>query len=243
MWIVRHGESAGNVALLHAQEKGHHWIDVAHRDADVQLSAQGERQSAALGAWFGRQPPEAQPTLVLSSPYARAHRTAEIMLEHAGLASVPLYTDERLREKEFGALNRMTKAGVVAMMPEQAELRKAVGKFYYRPPGGESWCDILLRLRSLWLTLQHEHPHERVMLVCHSVVTLCVRCIVERLTEQQILEIDRTNDVANCSLTSYLLESGTTKPLRWQLEHFNFVAPIEAAGEHVTRAPDAPLPK
>lgn len=243
LWIVRHGESAGNVALSHAEEKGAHWIEVSHRDADVPLSERGERQAAALGAWFARQPADQRPTVVLSSPYLRAHRTAELVVEHAGLRPLPIWTDERLREKEFGALNRMTKAGISALMPEQAALRAAIGKYYYRPPGGESWCDILLRLRSLWAGLHQEHPDERVLLVCHSVVTLCCRAIIERFNEQEILHIDRSNDVANCSVTSYIKTPGSPPATAWKLEHFNFVAPMEAAGETVTRAPDAPLPK
>lgn len=243
VWIARHGESAGNVALLSAEAEGKHWIDVSHRDADVPLSPRGERQAAALGAWFAKQVPEDRPTVVMSSPYLRAHRTAEIVLEQGGLGSASIVTDERLREKEFGVLNRMTKAGIVALMPDQAELRQTIGKFYYRPPGGESWCDILLRLRSLWSTLHEEYAGERVLLVCHSVVTLCYRCIIEQLSEAELMHIDRTNDVANCALTSYLPSPATTKGSGWQLEHFNFVAPMEDAGEPVTSAPDAPLPK
>lgn len=242
VWIARHGESAGNVALMAAEAQGGHWIEVAHRDADVPLSPRGERQAAALGDWFAHQPAEERPTVVIASPYVRAHRTAEIVLEHAGLSDVPLLVDERLREKEFGVLNRMTKAGIAALMPDQAALRQAIGKFYYRPPGGESWCDILLRLRHLWSTLQQEHNGERVLLVCHSVVTLCYRCIIERLSEQQLLEIDRNHAVANCSLTSYVQKADAGKTA-WQLQHFNFVAPMEDAGEAVTSAPDAPLPK
>jgi hypothetical protein len=30
--------------------------------------------------------------------------------------------------------------------PEQAEMRTRLGKFYHRPPSGESWCDVILRL-------------------------------------------------------------------------------------------------
>ncbi|MDX2024532.1 MAG: histidine phosphatase family protein [Deltaproteobacteria bacterium] len=243
LWIARHGESAGNVALMAAEAEGRHWIELAHRDADVPLSPRGERQAAALGRWFAAQPTQEQPTLVISSPYVRAHTTAQIVIQHAGLSGVPLLVDERLREKEFGVLNRMTKAGIAALMPDQAALRQAIGKFYYRPPGGESWCDILLRLRHLWSTLQQEHENERVLLVCHSVVTLCYRCIIERLSEQQVLDIDRAHDVANCSLTSYVPAADSGTNFRWQLQHFNFVAPMEEAGETVTSAPDAPLPK
>lgn len=242
LWIVRHGESAGNVAWQTAEAMGHHLIDVSARDADVPLSTRGERQAAALGRWFKQQPPDQHPTCVYSSPYLRAHETARLALAAAGLDDVPFFTDERLREKEFGAINRMTKAGIVATMPEQAELRRTLGKFYYRPPGGESWCDILLRLRSLWGDIRRDHGGERVLLICHSVVTLCFRVLIEGLQESDILAIDASNDIANCALTSYV---ASNQPSRagLVLETFNFVAPLEDAGEPVTRKPDPPRPK
>ena len=56
--------------------------------------------------------------------------------------------DERLREKEFGILDRLTRSGIEELHPDQAEFRQLLGKFYHRPPGGESWCDVILRLRS-----------------------------------------------------------------------------------------------
>ena len=52
LWLVRHGESAGNVARDAAEAAGHPVIDIPTRDADVPLSALGERQARALGDWF-----------------------------------------------------------------------------------------------------------------------------------------------------------------------------------------------
>ena len=52
LWIVRHGQSAGNVARDAADAAGLPQIDIAVRDADVPLSRLGEEQSVALGRWF-----------------------------------------------------------------------------------------------------------------------------------------------------------------------------------------------
>ncbi len=243
LWIVRHGESAGNVARDAAEAAGHPVIDIPMRDADVPLSALGERQAQALGRWFGRQPSEEQPTVILASPYKRARQTAAIALESAGLAREEdtLIVDERLREKEFGILDRLTHAGILAEYPEQAEFRRLLGKFYHRPPGGESWCDVILRLRSSIDMITREHRGERVLLVVHSVVVLCFRYLLERMTEEQILEIDRTNEVANCSVTSFAFDPHRGRHGKLVLREFNFVAPMEEAGEEITTEPDAPL--
>jgi broad specificity phosphatase PhoE len=72
LWIVRHGQSAGNVARDVAEAAGHVMIDIATRDVDTPLSALGEQQAAALGQWFGQMPDHEKPTVVLSSPYVRA---------------------------------------------------------------------------------------------------------------------------------------------------------------------------
>ncbi len=242
LWIVRHGESAGNVAREAAMAARLHQIEIHQRDVDVPLSPLGERQSAALGRWFGQLPPDRRPTVVLSSPYVRARETAAILCREAGIAleERPLL-DERLREKEFGVLDRLTRYGIAARYPEQAEFRRWLGKFYHRPPGGESWADVILRLRSVQDTLSRDYRGERVLIVCHSVVVLCFRYLFERLTEEEILAIDRAEEVANCAVTSYEFDPALGKHGDLAPRLFNFVAPLEAAGAPVTREPDASI--
>jgi broad specificity phosphatase PhoE len=242
LWVVRHGESAGNVARNLAESEGLHTIDVVGRDIDVPLSALGERQSRALGRWIGELGAEQQPTAVLTSPYRRARQTAELLLNESGLSQrkVPLLLDERLREKEFGSLNRFTKVGIVAKFPHEAALRAEVGKFYYRPPAGESWCDVLLRLRSVLDHVQLRYPDERVLIVAHQVIVLCFRYLIEELDEDRILAIDRERDVANCAVTSFRLGTDQQGRSKLELHKYNFVAPLEEAGQPVTTKPDRP---
>jgi broad specificity phosphatase PhoE len=203
---------------------------------DVPLSSLGERQSAALGSWFTDN--EVRPDAILSSPYVRARRTAELLSAAAGW-EIPITYDERLREKEFGIIDALTSAGVVSQYPEQATFRKSLGKFYHRAPGGESWCDVILRLRSVADSLRLEYSGQRVLIVCHTVVVLCFRYLLEKLTEEEILAIDRQHNVANCSITSYARES--MRAGKWTPDLFNFVAPMREAGEKVTTEPDVPV--
>ncbi|WP_199914961.1 phosphoglycerate mutase family protein, partial [Xanthomonas fragariae] len=76
LWVVRHGQSAGNVARDAAESNGATLIALEHRDADVPLSVLGERQAEALGAWVAELPEHERPTLILSSTYVRARQTA-----------------------------------------------------------------------------------------------------------------------------------------------------------------------
>ena len=240
LWVARHGQSAGNVARDAAEEAGHVLIDIEFRDIDTPLSQLGVDQSRALGRWFGRLPREDQPQVVLCSPYVRARETARLLMEEAGLhegEQVRLRIDERLREKEFGILDRLTKHGIRQKYPELHEQRSHVGKFYFRPPGGESWCDVILRLRSLTEMVTREHGGERVLVVAHQVIVNCMRYLIENLDEAGILEIDRMADVPNCAVTSYRLDPDG-HGLRPDL--VNFVVPLLQAGAPVTVEADAP---
>ena len=242
LWIVRHGQSAGNVAREAAEAAAHPLIDITTRDVDTPLSALGERQSLALGRWFGAMPAHCRPTALLCSPYLRAVETSRLVLEAAGIDPAALATqrDERLREKEFGVLDRLTKVGIRHKYPELSEQRAHVGKFYFRPPGGESWCDVLLRLRSVLDTMTREHRRQRVLIVAHQVIVNCLRYLLERMSEEQILAIDNAADVPNCSVTSYEFDPTAGRSGKLLLRLVNFVAPLEEAGTPITAAPDVP---
>ncbi len=243
LFIVRHGESAGNVARDRANAAHDLVIHTTSRDVDVPLSRLGERQATALGHWFGALPDAERPTVVITSPYVRARQTTDVIkslgnFRYASDAAA-LVVDERFREKEFGILDGLTKYGILERFPEQAAVRASVGKFYHRPPGGESWCDVILRLRSAFEMMCREYRGERVLVVAHSVVVLCMRYIIEGLTEAEILKIDRESDVANCSVTRFDVDPTMGTVGKLVLDSFNFVAPLVAEGAPVTSEPDA----
>ncbi|MDB5368844.1 MAG: histidine phosphatase family protein [Roseomonas sp.] len=245
LWIVRHGESAGNVARAAAQAARQARIDIAERDVDVPLSALGERQSCTLGRWFGRMPPTARPDIVFSSPYRRARHTATLIREQASLSQEPgsFLLDERLREKEFGVLDRLTGHGIAQQYPEQAEFRHSLGKFYHRPPGGESWCDVILRLRSALDSMCLRHGGRRVLIVGHQVVVLCLRYLLEGLTEEEILAIDREGDIVNCGVTEYVFDPGHGLDGGLVLRHYNLTAPLELEDTPLTAQPHGGAPR
>ena len=242
IWLVRHGQSAGNVARDAAEAAKGMVIDIAERDVDVPLSQLGVQQSQALADWFAAMPEALQPNVILHSPYLRAAETARIVKR--GIAPDSLLAsqvDERLREKEFGILDRLTTHGISQRYPELYEQRQHVGKFYFRPPGGESWCDVILRLRGVLDTITREYARERVLIVGHQVTVNCFRYLLERLDESTILEYDRSGDVPNCSVTSYRFDPHQGRRGKLALTLVNFVAPLEAAGTPVTASKDVPV--
>ncbi len=243
IWLIRHGESAGNKARDEAEADGRAVIDIAERDMDVPLSDLGRNQADAVGRWIadltgGAGSTEVSaPTVVYVSPYVRAVQTADLALEAAGLTGLSRIVDERLREREFGILDGLTIRGIRERFPEEADRRARLGKFYHRPPGGESWADVAQRVRSVLTEIGREHPGERVLIVAHQVVILLVRYVLEQLSEAEILEVGRGDEIANCSLSRFEsdADSGTVTLRAW-----NETSPLAEKGEVVTSDPDIP---
>ncbi len=215
--LVRHGESQANIAAAEAEAAGAEAIDVPARDADVLLSDLGAAQASALGVWLGRLPEHERPESVWCSPYARARQTTQIAVETAGLA-LPVRVDERLRDRELGVLDALTAHGVDVRMPAEAQRRRWVGKFYYRPPGGESWADVALRVRSLVDDVARVEAGRRVLVVCHDAVVMVARYVCEGLTESEVLEINRRTPLRNASVTT-LRQHRADAP--WTVHDFN----------------------
>jgi broad specificity phosphatase PhoE len=232
LWLVRHGESMGNVADAQAQRTKAGRLDLDVRDPDVPLSDTGRSQAEALGKWLAELPEDERPTAVLSSPFNRALTTAQLATENLGLR---VRTDERLRERDFGAFDGMTGAGIRDQYPDEAERRDLLGKFYYRPPGGESWADVALRIRCVLATEGLRYDCERLVIVAHQAVIMVFRYVLEELTEQELLAVDREEQVANASLTRYDRDVDGNLALTT----FNEVEHLVAEAEEVTEEPDA----
>ena len=225
--LIRHGESAGNAAAAAANAAQAEVIVIDQRDADVPLSPAGLQQAQALGAGLQRALSVERPTMIWSSPYVRAVQTAEVALSAAGL-SMPIEIDERLRDRELGVLDLLTTIGVANRFALEAERRRWLGKFYHRPPGGESWADVVLRIRSLLRDLD-DADNTRAVIVCHDALVLLFRYVCERLNEHQVLQIQASDPVKNVSLTQFERADG-----RWRLLRYNDVTHLEQAGAPIT---------
>ncbi|MCV9992697.1 histidine phosphatase family protein [Paeniglutamicibacter sp. ZC-3] len=228
--LIRHGESEGNVAATAARLAGAEVIEVPARDADVYLSGTGQEQATALGAALARVDDDVRPDTVVSSPYTRAKQTAEIAVQTANWP-LAVRTDERLRDRELGILDRLTRLGVDRRFPEEAERRLWLGKLYYRPPSGESWADVALRLRSVLEELNRLGSGRRVMLVCHDAVIMLFRYILEGMSEEELLDLAASTSILNASITRYVRPSGSGP---WTLESFNVADHLIEQGVTVT---------
>lgn len=232
--LVRHGESEANVAAAIAHDDGAEVIDVPARDADVALSPAGVAQAQAWGRALAAGTSDSWTRFdsLWCSPFRRARQTAQVAFETAGIA-MSNHVDERLRDRDLGQLDTLTAAGVRARHADEAARRRWLGKFYHRPAGGESWVDVIARVRSLLRDIDDREDGNHVLVVCHDVVIMSIRYVCEELSEDVVLDIARGNPVRNCSLTRLVRDADG----QWTLDMYNDVAHLERHGAPVTKHP------
>ena len=209
LWFVRHGQSTANLARHKAEVEKALMIEFSEREMDVPLSEIGLKQAISVGKWFKIQSPK--PTLIFTSPYCRTRETARLIVENAAFENVEIIQDERLRERELGIFDRLTRLGAMQKYPDECEKRENLGKFYYRPAGGENWADVALRLRSFWRDLCLNFADEKVLIVTHEVVIRVFRYVVEKMTEEEIMAIDKSCDIENGAISFYQFDAQSNK--------------------------------
>jgi probable phosphoglycerate mutase len=119
IWLVRHGQTEWSASGQHTGR------------TDIPLTAEGERQAAALGELLARRPF----ALVLSSPLGRARETCRL----AGYADTAVLTDD-LREWDYGDFEGRKTADIRKEAPGWTIWAGPV-------PGGETIDQVAQRTR------------------------------------------------------------------------------------------------
>jgi len=218
--VVRHGESLGNIANENAYAARADRLDISVNDPSVELSDLGVRQAQALGTRLAELPASERPTVVLESSYVRARQTADHVVDAAGLSGIERIADERLRDREQGILDRLTGRGVRATFPDEADRRDYLGKFWYRPPGGESWADVAERIRAMLRDMRLDHADERILVITHDVPILLMRYVIEQMTTDEVTALSR--QIVNCGMTTYNRDDDG----RLALSRYNDATPV-----------------
>ena len=218
--LIRHGQSAANVAFPRADEQGLQESGLTGRDTDVELTELGVEQARAVGRWLAGLPTDELPEVVITSPYLRARETWRIAVEAAGDLPLPApSTDDRLVDRLTGDLEMLTRAAIRERFPDEPARLVQAGEYAYRPPGGETFSDIADRLTAFLDDLNRDHAGERVLVVAHDAVVLVMRYVVEGLDWPRIAAIvAESGQVRNASITSFKESSG-----RLVLDRYNTV--------------------
>ena len=142
---------------------------------DVPLSDEGRAMAEAWGTSLA----DNEFDCILTSGLERAVQTGTIINEQLNL---PVHVDPRLAEQDWGEWTGRTK-------DEMRVLGKPLSKqekrgFEFRPPGGESRDEVLMRACDALIEFAEEHPDERVLVVTHNGV---LKCLVYALSGLEFL--------------------------------------------------------
>ena len=222
--LVRHAESARNVA----KKGSRFFLDDESRkavlgvaDHHVPITDEGRRQAQltgrALRSDFGAF------DYVYHSGYRRTQETAEHLLA--------AYTDEErksmllrhhvfLRERDAGWTYDMTTTEAEAAFPWLQGYWDTFGRFFARPPGGESLAEVAARVYLFLGMLFRDRPQQRILVVSHAGTLRVFRYLLERWSHDEFIERWESEHVPNCAVTSYVFDPTAD---RLQLQALNVV--------------------
>ncbi|GAA3676567.1 alpha-ribazole phosphatase [Nonomuraea antimicrobica] len=200
--LVRHGET-----VWHAENR-------YAGTSDVELTPRGHEQADRLAGWAAG----AGLTAVWASTLSRARITAEAAAARAGL---PVGTDARLRELNFGEGEGLTAAEMTARFPEARAAFEA-DPVAHPLPGGEDPHLAAERFVAALHGIAAAHPAGRVLVVAH---TTAIRLALCRLIGVPLGRYRRLFPrLDNCALTELRL----TGPDPAQVAILQYNSPIGA---------------
>ncbi len=180
IYVIRHGETDMNVKQV---KQG--WMDVPLNQAGVDLARLTGQ--AMKGIHFDA---------CYSSPLSRARETVEIVLRESGNGSVPVRTDDRLKEINFGEEEGMS-VNSSTLPPETAQLFFTDAFRFPGFPGGESIRDVCGRTGDFLRELTSRDTDETVLIGTHG---CALRAMLNPLYDQPEL-FWQGHVPANCAVT------------------------------------------
>ncbi len=144
--------------------------------ADSSLSPRGEVQAQQWSAVIENSGWDR----ILASDLGRARQTAELINRRLDL---PLTTDSRIREKDWGAWSGKTFSQVREESPDLWNEMQGAG-WSFRPPGGEARWEVRNRSRAALKDAYQQWPGRRILVVIHEGV---IKCLVYGLLDREFL--------------------------------------------------------
>lgn len=221
--LVRHGRSIYNEEreLVNRGVLKTYTTKVKNvRNADIALSDKGKKQAEKTAKYLKKT--YSHFDLIFASPFKRAYNTGRIIARQ--FPKSRFIIEERIREKEFGITDGLTPDELKELFPYEYERKQKEKKYYYRPIGGESYTDLNLRIWSFLTTLVREYSKTNILVVSHSAVMLSFRKLLEKLSEQEVLKIDKQDDIKNCAIVTYGFDPNLKPKPKLKLNIYNKIA-------------------
>ncbi len=206
--LVRHGQSHANLAIGKSRQGDHSAFSPEFRQkhtSGIKLTELGREQATKAGELLISQFYRRGGNLFdrhYVSEYKRAKETAALL----GLPDARWYCEPYLAERDWGELDNLPENERQENFGRSLKMRK-VEPFFWRPPNGESFSDLCLRVDRMLDTLHRECSEDRVVMVCHGEVMRAFQIRLERLSQQRFRELafsrDSSEIIQNCQINHY----------------------------------------
>lgn len=140
------------------------------------LSPTGVQMASAWGDQLSDQPWD----LILTSDLGRAMETVVAINSRLQL---PVYTEARLREQDWGDWAGLTLGSLRVDQTQSLQAQERAG-WQFRPPGGESRQETLVRSTAALVDAARRWPSQNILVVCHEGV---IKCLLYHLTRRRFL--------------------------------------------------------
>ncbi len=179
IYSTRHGQTDWNK------------LDVIQGATDIELNETGIAQADELAE---RVAALGDVGIIIASPMKRAYRTASAVAERTGL---PIVTDERLREWDYGRYEKMPR--YTENFPEDKV------SFARRMGGtGESLLELVHRVYSALDDIISRYADKNVLIVSHGGVCRIIETYFHEMTTEQFLGWF----MGNCQIIEYNTNGG-----------------------------------
>lgn len=232
LFLIRHGESIGNLAKRKSEMGDNSLIEKLHgtHTAHWPLTSKGEEQAKKAGVFLAELFRERQLHFdrMYSSSFARALKTAG----HLQLPRGQWRIEDRITERDWGELDKLTEEERQERFGKILKMRE-VEPFFWSPPGGESFNSLVLRVRDFITSLARVGV-ENVVVVCHGEVMKAFRIVFMHLKPWEYAKMEFSKEslerVKNCQIDHYSRRNPETFQLSQRLEWFQVYRPAEDQG-------------
>jgi 2,3-bisphosphoglycerate-dependent phosphoglycerate mutase len=112
-----------------------------------------------------------------------------------------------LRERDAGWTYDITTAEAEAAFPWLHDYWETVGRFFARPPGGESLAEVAARVYLFLGMLFRDRSQRRILIVSHAGTLRVFRYLLERWTHDEFIERWDSEHIPNCAVTTYAFDA------------------------------------
>lgn len=194
-WICRHGKTEWNNK------------NIRQGQMDSQLTDEGVIHANSLASLFSLEEAE-----LYSSPLGRAIATTNIIAKKNRRLSINI--DGRLKEISFGILEGKKKCSTNPVHSSIISKFKQ-NPFYFSFPRGESYTDLLVRVKSFLTDLKRKKNN--IIIVGHEDINRILLMVLLNISESNVVNISQPNHiiykvqdgiVSNININNHIVNDG-----------------------------------